>query len=359
MAASVSTSEEVAMDEESAAVEDAAPQAAPLAVPEDPARSTEIRPPGKPMLDIEAHLDLEVEDVPAAASKLRDAMRSRGADTVQDSMTREGGSQRATFTFRVPSASAGPALALIEGLGVVHRKDVVARDVSKEYFDAELRLDNLQRTLARYAELLQRTSDVDELLRIEQELSRLRGEIEQIKGTLRYLRDRVALATVVVTLWAPGAIPEDVIHPEATLYPGVRLGWVGDGGPNQPAAGLGSLGVSLRFAQRASIDLEVLRPLDGASRDVGAVWATIGMDTYSEFLGNGQRRTLNPYLGFRVGYGDHLPGGELIAGVTAGLELLKTEVVAVEFDLRALGLFGKETGTRLAVQPTLGANVAF
>lgn len=338
---------------------EAPPQPAPQEAPTAAEPTREVRPPAQPMVDIEARFQVEVRDLSAAARTLREAMLAKGARVSQDSMSRSGENQSAILTFRIAPESAASASEIIERLGVVRQKDVIAKDVSKEYFDTQLRLANLEHTLARYTELLAKTSEVDELLRIESELDRLRGEIEQLKGTLRYLKDRVAMATLIVTLWAPGSMPADVVRPQAVLYPGVRLGWVVDGGHGQPREGFGSLGLSLRFAQRASIDLDLLRGFDEESRDVEAIFATVGVDTYSEFLGNGQRRTLNPYLGMRLGYGDRLPGSEFLAGVTLGLELLKTEVFTLEADLRALGLFGEQTGSRLGLQPTVGANVAF
>jgi hypothetical protein len=141
----------------------AAPEAAPSLTP-----LQEVAVPTGPMLQIEAHLDVEARDVEAAAGQLRRLLSARGATITVDSVRHENGSKRAQFTFRVASEAVGAALQEIERLGRVHNKNIVSSDVSKEYFDTELRLRNLELALNRYAELLRQSTTVDELLRIEQ-----------------------------------------------------------------------------------------------------------------------------------------------------------------------------------------------
>ncbi len=48
--------------------------------------------------------------------------------------------------------------------------------------------------------LLERTTSLDEILRIESELGRLVGEIDQARGRLRFLGTRVAWSTVTISL---------------------------------------------------------------------------------------------------------------------------------------------------------------
>ncbi|HRK33532.1 MAG TPA: DUF4349 domain-containing protein, partial [Candidatus Hydrogenedentes bacterium] len=47
---------------------------------------------------------------------------------------------------------------------------------------------------------LNRTAKVEDILRVEQELTRVREEIERMDGRLRYLQDRVSFSTISVNI---------------------------------------------------------------------------------------------------------------------------------------------------------------
>ena len=140
--------------------------------------------------------------------------------------------------------------------------EINARDIGKDFFDAELRLENLQTTMRRYQEVLKVAKGVDEILRIESELGRLRGEIEQTKGNLRWLSDRAARATVHINLvTASHELVTDPAPPmpEAKLYPGLRLLQLTDFRGDQGNAGYLGAGVSATFSRHFSLQLDGLR----------------------------------------------------------------------------------------------------
>lgn len=69
-------------------------------------------------------------------------------------------------------------------------------EVSKEYFDQEVRLGVLENKLTRLKEISNNQGEVEKLLEVEKEISNTILEIENIKGSLRYLDDKVAMDTV-------------------------------------------------------------------------------------------------------------------------------------------------------------------
>jgi hypothetical protein len=101
-----------------------------------------------------------------------------------------------------------------------------------------------------------------------------------------------------------------------------------------------------------------LRRVGSASPGLDVVLVTAGGDLYSDFLGGGQRRFLNPYLGLRAGYARITAANYFAGGGTIGVELFKSRYATIDTDLRVLGLFGSP-GSELGLEPTLGANVAF
>jgi hypothetical protein len=137
------------------------------------------------MLDIEATLTLEVEIVGEAAVALRVAAKRFEGVVVEDTLTEQSGGATAHLTIRIPAEQADRFFDAINGIGKMRSRRVSARDIGKEYFDAELRLENLLVTMRRYEEILKQAKDVNEILRVETELGRLRADTEQTKRVPR------------------------------------------------------------------------------------------------------------------------------------------------------------------------------
>jgi len=316
------------------------------------------------MLDIEANLTIEVEAVAAAAARLRAAAKSFEGVVVEDTLSEQSAGATARLTIRIPSERAERFLDSLDGVGRVRSRQVSARDIGKEYFDAELRLANLQLTMRRYEELLKLAKDLNEVLRVENELSRLRAEIEQTKGNLRFLGDRAARATIHVNLSMPPREVAAVIaaerQPEAKLYPGVRFTELtAFRGENGNTSYVGA-GLSAMFSQHFTVSIDGLRETGTGSFTQGldVVLLSIGGEMYSEFLGAGKRKFLNPHLGYALGYARFTGSNQALLGISAGVELWKSKTFVLDAQVRGMGLIFSGD-THVAVQPVLRANVAF
>ncbi|MGC4070359.1 MAG: DUF4349 domain-containing protein [Polyangiaceae bacterium] len=265
----------------------------------------------------------------------------------------------AALVLRVASTGAMDFLAKLEAAGVVRSRQLSSRDIGKEYFDATLRVKSLEAVLTRYQELLARANTIEETLRIEEHIARISSDIERTKGELRWMKNRVARATIHVELFAKGDWVEPVVTPEAKFYPGFRAvsswDWRGSA-PNQSALGAG---ISLRFSRHFSIDFDGLQNTDHPHGALEQSLLTLGGEFYSDFLGAGQRRWFNPYIGIRGGYGRIEGSDQALIGGTLGLELYKSRFMTLDLDLRALGAFGDSVGSHVILQPALGANFAF
>jgi hypothetical protein len=355
---------------ESAPVTTAALPEAPAAPPvagggasQPAANATSVEAPAvaREMLDIQASLQIKVDNLEQSMRAIH-ALARKHAGTVTDERlnAQGGGTSEASLTLRVPSGASDVFFEELRRLGEVLSQQISARDIGKEFHDAGILLRNLEVTMKRYEEILQRANTVQEILHIESELARLRGEIERVKGNLRWLADRAARATVQISLRTDQPQPRIVaVEPKAHFYPGARLTYLGDHRGDDGGAGYFGGGLSLRFSRGLSFDLDGLRDVDSGTRGLDLLLVTVGGELYSEFLGDGKRRFLNPYLGLRAGYARFLGENEAVAGATLGLELLKTDFLSIDADLRLLGFFLGEPGAHGAVQPTLGANVAF
>lgn len=315
----------------------------------------------KEMLDIEANMTVAVDSVRDAAKRVRDLAKEYGANVTGDQVQDEGSYQRGAFEIRVPSEKIDAFLEAISAVGTVRSRDVRATDVSKQYFDSQILLRNLEVTMKRYEEILAQAKNVQEVLVVEQELTRLRGEINRVKGELRFMRDRVSRSTLHLQL-VPKSVdtspPPEV--PEAKLFPGVRGTMLTDFTSDGKTSYYG-FGLSIFFLRSFQIDLDVARTssLFASGNDGRAFLVTMGGDIYSDFFGSGRRQFLNPYVGLRGGYA-RIDGknNALVAG-TVGLELFRSKGFLLDLQARLHLFFGNGDGAHAGFQPTLGMNVAF
>ena len=105
-----------------------------------------------------------------------------------------------SIQVRVPSARFHESVTAVEGSGEVLRRNVAASDVSEEFHDAEVRLQNLRAVRQRLEEFLRRAGSMAEALQVEHELERVTAEIDRLQGRMRFLSARVAFSLISVTL---------------------------------------------------------------------------------------------------------------------------------------------------------------
>lgn len=323
----------------------------------DPGASEETQP-RLEMLDIEGSVTLQVTKVRSALRALHSLSARVGGVVTQERLDASAAHATAQVTLRLPSGKARSVLDELSAIGRVLEQSVEARQIGKEYFDAKLRLSSLEVTLHRYEEILAHAAKVEEILRIEQELGRLRAETEQVKGNLRWLADRAARATLQLTLLEKAPVIAHSPSPQAKFYPGFRLAALVDFGKRATDDYLGG-GLTLRFSRLVSLDLDILKRAGSDARGADALLATVGGETYSELLGGGERRFLNPYLGWRAGYARLEQDNQALLGVTIGLELYKNRWFGLDAEARHyLAIIG-DRGAHYALSPALSARLAF
>jgi len=304
-------------------------------------------------LVIEAWLDIRVDDPAKAATAIRARVEAEGGRVVSENVIGpQDGASSAAMELRVPPARAVDFQTWLATQGLVESRRVLATDVGKTLFDQELALQNLDVTMKRLQELAQKDAPMKELIEIETEMTRVRGEIEKIKGEHRWLLDRVAFATITLTLSREGGPVE--FAPHARIHPGPHLSTLTlldpEGRPRTRVGG----GGTIHIQRYLTFDLDVFPAKGGDTR---AVVGTLGSALYSSFLGAGRREFLNPYLGFRLGIG-HLSDDTCgVLGAELGLELYKQKYLQVGVAVRALAFLRDQTD--VAFQGQLGFEVPF
>lgn len=154
-----------------------------------------------------AWMSVEVDDdddIPVAIDKARD-MAQAANGYIQSATTR-------SITMMVPTERAESFLAGLSTLGKVTDKHISVVDVTSQYVDLEIRIDNLEKTRRRLQQLLAQSAKVQDVLEVERELSRVTLELEQLKGQMRTMKRETTYASIRLNI-------------EEELTPG-PLGWV-------------------------------------------------------------------------------------------------------------------------------------
>ena len=146
------------------------------------------------MIAFSATLKLASPDV---ARALRDA-----ADIARRSGGYAAGINNSSCTLKIPVQNAENALAELEKLGSVLSREISAQDVTDTAFDLDMRIANLEKLHAKLTALIEKTSEVKDVLLVEKELSRVTGELEKLKATRLNLRRRVDFVTFRVIFTA-------------------------------------------------------------------------------------------------------------------------------------------------------------
>ena len=318
---------------------------------------------GGDKLVIDGSLTLRTQDVHGVTHDVRAHAGQVGAVIVGDTVSVTADGEQAVLRLRLPPDQ---AVAFADWLGqratLVSRR-LQAADVTRQFVDQEVAIKNLQVTIDRLRELARRPeAALNDVLAVERELTRVRGELEAIEGEHRVLEDQVARATLTVTILptraALGRAEPVAIEPELKfeLMPFATVLHFLDDRPGRGQTRAGG-GVSLMFARAFSLDFTFL-PQHEADRR--AYLFGLSVAGYSDFLGGGRRRFLNPYLGLRMAAGSIDDHGAFLFGGEVGVELLRYKMFLVDVTGRAVGVIhGHDVPNDMALQAVLGAGVPF
>ncbi len=175
-----------------------------------------------------ADLSLQVSDVESILSRVRSMVDGVGGVVFASSSAYNGELQTATMTLDVPSDQFDQVvtnLRSLDGVKKVVSETVTSQDVTDDYVDLQSQLTNLKATQARLAVLMDKATDLQDILTIEEELSKVEGQIEQTTGRINYLDKKTSFSRITLTLAPVGVATEPKSTSGFDLGKAVRDAW--------------------------------------------------------------------------------------------------------------------------------------
>jgi len=150
--------------------------------------------PAKRIVTKRANISVDVKNINQAKDALLILIEKNGGHIVTANLYEK----RYNASAKVPSTKLMETLDEIATLGEKTAQSISQNDVTAQFVDNEARLKNLLLFRDKMKALLNQTSNIEEIVKIERELRRVQTEIDSIEGRQKYLKDAVALTPIGV-----------------------------------------------------------------------------------------------------------------------------------------------------------------
>jgi len=189
-----------------------APAQPPIPLPATPPEAGRAE--DKRMVVYTAEVELKVEELEEARAAVESKVRELGGYISESRSWSDRSGEWTRITAKIPVDHFESFISWVKKLGKLERESTRGYDVTMEYIDLQARLSNLKATEERLLKLLDRAETVEDVLKVEAELTRVRSEIESLEGRIKYLEHHTEMATVTVALHKPKPTP---LKPEVSL----------------------------------------------------------------------------------------------------------------------------------------------
>jgi hypothetical protein len=174
------------------------------------ATQTAISQPGAPepqeialdrMIIRTGYMTIVVEDVTRSMEQIANLASTFDGYVVDSRSQQDGERMVGVISIRVDAGFFNDAIQALRNMAVeVTSESTTGEDVTEEYVDLQARLGNLEASEAQLLELMQQAGTVEEILKVQRELTDTREEIEQIKGRMQYLEQSSATSLIQISL---------------------------------------------------------------------------------------------------------------------------------------------------------------
>ena len=173
-------------------------------------------------------ITVRVSDVDQAARAATELAERYGGFVGGDRRSGSAGAQdaQAELELRIPADEFTAAVDELAGLGEEEAREIRTEDVTEEVVDLATRIATAEASVARTRALMERAESIDDIVRVEAELSEREAALASLQARQRRLADLTTLSTITATLLARSATP--AAEPDGSGFlAGLAAGWRG------------------------------------------------------------------------------------------------------------------------------------
>ena len=149
----------------------------------------------------ESTMSLVVKDVADSIKNIQAIAEKSGGYLINSHLSKPQESGSGSISVRVPETKLTDTLIEFRQAGLrVVDEYISGNDVTDQYVDLEARLLTLNKTKAKFEQILDQAVQVQDLLNVQRELVNLQQQIDSVKGQQQYLSQSAKLSKVTVYL---------------------------------------------------------------------------------------------------------------------------------------------------------------
>ena len=154
---------------------------------------------------------LEVSSVKESIQTMKQAIEKDGGYVETETMQRDAHDRlHAELVIRLKPEVYSAFLKLIESFGKVLSINNTVSDISAEYVDVQIRLENKLKTRDQILNILNRkTGNLKDIIEGTKELANITEAIERLKGNVKHYDQQVSMTTITISLAEPLALRPD------------------------------------------------------------------------------------------------------------------------------------------------------
>jgi len=142
-------------------------------------------------------MNFEVTKLEVAKNKVDEILKRYDGYYENEQYNAYGNRISYALQLRIPNTNFDSLIYIIEkGIGEMKSKNIRAKDVTEEYVDLNIRLENNNAYLNQYKEILTKAKSIKEILEVREKIRRIEEEINSKKGRLKFLDDKVKYSTL-------------------------------------------------------------------------------------------------------------------------------------------------------------------
>ncbi|MFN4145329.1 MAG: DUF4349 domain-containing protein [Runella sp.] len=195
--------------------------------PQQPKEEATLPPPTERQIIRNASVRFQVKNVGEASKKVERLVKSLGGIITHAEELRQYSELRHDLSIKIPAVRLDTFLVMMLKESIyTESKSITAEDVTKRYIDLTARIKAQKATEEKYLEILKKARNVEEVLKVEEQLAKMREEIEAREAQLRELKYDVAMSSVQASLYERiegTAAPEDPFY--AKIWSNLKEGF--------------------------------------------------------------------------------------------------------------------------------------